>query len=191
MLKVARTNQIRQIKAASRALFGDDEQAMRDCYEQVTSERSCSAMTDAQLRQLGDYLAKATGHNSTRKIALRPNCSIDLAERLERAAGWPVPTGWRLHPLGTRKVWLTHTGRRDACPFEHLDLGDQLRLYKAVLAIYRKCGVERPAEEAELRRALTGSEGEAKSPKARRKPRAAQGPALRLADEADFGSLPV
>lgn len=191
MLKASRTNQIRQIKAASRALFGDDEQAMRDCYEQVVSARSCSAMTDAQLRQLGDYLAKATGHKSDRKVALRPNCSLDLAERLERAAAWPVPNGWRLHPLGTRKVWLTHTGRRDACAFEHLDLGDQLRLYRAVLAIYRKCGTPRPAEEGELRRALGGSEGEGTAPKAARKPRAAKAPALRLADEADFGSLPV
>lgn len=188
MLKAARNAQIRQIKAASRALFGDDEQAMRACYQQVTSERSCSAMTDAQLRQLGDYLAKATGHKSDRRIALRPNCSLDLAERLDRARGWPIPTGWRLHPLGTRKVWLTHTGRRDACAFEHLDLGDQLRLYKAVLAIYRRCGVPRPVEEAELRRALRGSEGGAKTPPA---PRAAKRAAACAPDEADFGSLPV
>lgn len=187
MLKASRNAQIGQIKAASKALFGDDEGAMRDCYAQVTGVRACREMTDGQLRQLGDYLAKATGHNSTRKIALRPNCSLDLAERLGRAAQWPTPNGWRLHPLGTRKVWLTHTGRRDACPFEHLDMGDQLRLYKAVLAIYRKCGVARGAEEAELRDALPKRAGKSRA----RKPRAADGPALSLALDADIGSLPV
>ncbi|MBX3352127.1 MAG: hypothetical protein KF684_04280 [Phycisphaeraceae bacterium] len=150
MIRESRNNQLRQIKAASRVLFDTDEAAMRACYLQVTGVERCRDMTDAQLRQLGDYMARATGHKPGRKVALRTSCSLDLADRLAKASSWPVPTGWRHHPLWTRKVWRTHTGRDTAVPFEHLDTGDQLRLYKATLAIYRKCGVPREAEEREL-----------------------------------------
>lgn len=78
----ARARQIRQIKVAARALFAADEAAERDCYAAITGVRSCRAMTDAQLRQVGDYLARATGHKPDRPIALRPSSSSALAARL-------------------------------------------------------------------------------------------------------------
>lgn len=189
MIRESRNAQLRQIKAASRVLFEADEAAMRACYAQVTGVERCRDMTDAQLRQLGDYMARATGHKPDRKVALRTHCSLDLARLLGVAASWPVPTGWRHHPLWTRKVWRTHTGRSEAVPFEHLDLGDQLRLYKAVLAIYRKCGVPREAEERDLKAGLYS-----RAPRGARRGDAgvrARRPKPAPQDWTDDGSLPV
>ena len=136
MKKDARVRQLQQIKIASRRLFRDDEDAMRDCYESVTGRRFCRAMTDAQLRQLGDYLARATGHKPGRRFALRQGSSLDLAARLRDYERREPPAGWRLNPLATRKIWRETLGRDEAVPFEHLDSREQSALFRRLKAIY-------------------------------------------------------
>lgn len=125
----ARKRQIIQIKAASRTVFGDDDDAARDCYESITGRRSCREMTDAQLRQVGDYLAKASGHKPDRPISLRPNSSSDLARVLSDFAAKAPPRGWRLNPLQTTIPWK-HIGLDHPVPFAHLDRDQQDRLHR-------------------------------------------------------------
>jgi len=132
----ARIRQIVQIKAASRRLFGADEDAMRDCYQSVTGVRFVRTMTDAQLRQLGDYLARATGHKPGRPFALRPGSSLDLARELAEYADREPPRGWRINPLKTLMLWRQTLGLAEAVPFAHLDSNQQTRLFRRVKAIY-------------------------------------------------------
>ena len=132
----SRSRQIRQIKAAGAALLDGDEQAQRDLYEKLTGVRSCTAMTDAQLRQVGDYLARATGHKPDKRVAFRASSSVDLAERLREFERREAPPGWKMNPLRTRMLWKRCTGSDSAVPFEHLTSAQQSRLFRAVKAIY-------------------------------------------------------
>lgn len=154
MTPTSRNAQLRQIKAAGRAFFLDESGAYsetleRACYLRLTGTTHCRCMTDAQLRQVGDYLARGTGHKPDRKVALRPSSSTDLVSRLEAFRARPAPRGWNLHPLDTKMVWNRATGG-DAVPFGHLDSAQQTRLHRALIAIYGRAsrGPKRPRKSA-------------------------------------------
>jgi len=136
MNKAARSRQIRQIKAASASMFDGDEDAMRDCYEQVTGQRFCRDMADAELRQLGNYLAKATGHKPQRKVTLRPGGSLDLAEMLAKYAGREPPGTWRENPLKLDFFYRRVLGRSRPASFEHLTRAEQDKLHRACRKIW-------------------------------------------------------
>ncbi len=139
-----RNRQIRMIKAAGRTIFKGDEDAERDLYETITRKRRCSEMTDAELRQVGDYLARATGYQPERRVSFRSCSSADLAHRLDQIAAAPAPGTWRINPLRTTAFFRQHTGA-DLCPHAHLDSAQQSRLYRAAIAVWRRCGVDLPA----------------------------------------------
>jgi len=147
MNRAARSRQIRQIKAAARTLFRADEAAERDCYEQVTGARSCRAMTGAQLRQLGDYLARASGHKPGRPIHLAPDSSRDLALILRDYERREPPPGWRINPLKARAIWRRLLGMDRPAPFEHLETAQQDRLHRFCRSAWREPG-ERPQRAA-------------------------------------------
>lgn len=161
MTPSSRNNQLRQIKAAGRAFFLDEsgaysEDLERACYMRLTGTTHCRCMTDAQLRQVGDYLARGTGHKPERKVALRPSSSSDLVARLEAFRRRPPPAGWNYHPLDIRMVWSRATGSDTAIPFAHLDSKAQTRLYRALVAIYARAdrgASTRPARGTRARRA--------------------------------------
>lgn len=130
MNRDARNRQLRQIKAAGRSIFRGDEAAERDCYESLTGKRSCRLMTDAELRQVGDYLARASGHKPDKPVTFAPSSSRDLALVLADYQRRDPPPGWRLNPLRTRKVWRQTLGLESSVPFEHLTSAQQDRLHR-------------------------------------------------------------
>lgn len=159
MTPASRAAQLRQIKAAARALFDGDEAAERDCYAAITGLRYCRAMSAAQLRQVGDYLARATGHKPDRPIAFRPSSSADLASRLDALAAAPPPGTWRINPLRTERLFRAQTGL-DPCPFAHLGSDQQAALYRAALTIWRRAGAEiPPAARPPRRRSRRSGDG--------------------------------
>lgn len=155
MTPESRNRQLRQIKAAGKEFFRDESGAYsealeREAYCRLTGTTHCRCMTDAQLRQVGDYLARGTGHKPDKKVALRPSSSMDLVARLEAFDARPAPAGWRLHPLRTRLLWKRCTGLESAVPFAHLDTAQQNRLHRALIAIWNRA--ERPLSGTPRRR---------------------------------------
>lgn len=169
MTPASRNNQLRQIKAAARTLFARDEEGERALYLRLTGTAYCRCMTDAQLRQVGDYLARASGHKPDKKVSLRPNSSLDLVARLEAFRARPAPAGWDYHPLDTRMLWRRATGSENAVPFAHLDRAQQSRLHRSLISIYKRA--DAAASGAAPGAESGGASGGARAPRSRRRSR--------------------
>jgi len=154
MNAAARSRQIRQVKAAARALWDGDEAAERDTYEALTGLRRVSEMSDAQLCQVGDYMAAATGRRPTSgagPVPLRPNSSGHLSGRLARYAALPAPGGWKLNPLTVAAFWRRQ-GVDGPRPWAHLDRAEQHKLHRAAVAMWGPLeAAERAASNASAR----------------------------------------